>query len=126
MSPYRAAPVAAADVSRGRRLPTVLRLAALNLRRVRGPSWYKDSASVVFWGGLFALPLHGLPAFDPVWPWCAAALALGVVATAAEHVMLGWRQVKRMRATMRKMRGTRPCHVCAAGPFEHCDAGLHS
>lgn len=125
MSPYRAAPASVTEVSRGRRSPIVLRLAALNLKRVRGPSWYKDSASVVFWGGLFALPLHGLPAFDPMWLWYAAAFTLGVVATAAEHVVLGWRQAKRTRVAMRKMRQP-SCHICGAGPSEHCDAGLHS
>ena len=121
MSPYRAAPASVTEVSRGRRSPIVLRLAALNLKRVRGPSWYKDSASVVFWGGLLALPLQWLP----TWHWCAAALAIGAIATAVEHVILGWRQAKRTRAAMRKMRQP-SCHVCGAGPFEHCDAGLHS
>lgn len=126
MSPYREAPRVTTQRPRRRRLPTILRLAALNRRRARGPSWYKDLARALFWGGLFALPLHGLPAFDPAWLWWVAALTLGAITTAAEDVVLGWRSVKRMRAAMRKMRGTRPCHVCGAGPFEHCDAGLHS
>lgn len=127
MSPYRAAP--SADVRSPRRhRPFILRLAALNSRRrLRSPSiWNRDAAHVLVWAGFFALPIHGLPAFEPFWLRWLAALALGVLMTLGADAELGWRQVERMQATMRKMRGTHPCHVCGAGPFEDCDAGLHS